>query len=83
MPVVDLLPYRLRDLEDPEKRAALCDDLADQYPALREFFARAALIMEAADDADDLRFDCESLHDDVLALQARVAVLEEELVSLR
>jgi len=75
MPAIDLLPYRLGDLQDPEKRAALCDDLADQYPALREFFARAVLVMEAADDADDLRFDCESLHEDVEALRAELAAL--------
>ena len=76
MPAIDLLPYRLRDLEDPEKRAALCDDLADQYPALREFFARAVLVMEVADDVEFVRGECESLQDEVNALRA-------ELVSLR
>lgn len=76
MPAIDLLPYRLDDLADREKRAALLDDLSNQYPALRDLFMRVFVLLEGLDDVDALHGEIDDLTDYLKALRAELAALK-------
>jgi hypothetical protein len=76
MPAIDLLPYRLGDLDDQKKRPALLDDLSNQYPALRDLFLRVSVLLEGLDDVD-------ALHDEIADLTADLKALRAELAALK